>query len=136
MRVSNLFLGSCAAASVSAGCFSSGFSWGNEKQTAIDEIKRLCDDGILSGAFTRNEYKIACINLGTGDGQGKKADLRIQADGLDAMPDPLVIVGAGDCAKYLHLEVNGCNYGGATTYDFTDQGHFTFVADPNNGNCA
>ncbi|KAK7425587.1 hypothetical protein QQZ08_007910 [Neonectria magnoliae] len=136
MRVSSLFLGSCAAASVYAGCFSNGFAWDSEKQTALDEVKRLCDDGTLSGVFTRNQFKIACINLGVGSGQGKKADLRVQADGLDPQPDGSQLVSADDCTDYLQREINGCQYGGASTYDFPDQGHFTFVADPNNGNCA
>ncbi|KAM0545312.1 hypothetical protein ACHAPJ_011384 [Fusarium lateritium] len=132
MRLSQVFLPSLAASVVSAGCYDAGIPWGNFKDFAKGEIARLCNDGTLSGSFVRNEYKIACFNMAD-----VKVDLRVQADGLGPLPDgQSAQVSASNCIDYLSREVNGCEHGGASNYDFPDTGHIKFVADPNEGHCA
>ncbi|KAF5005709.1 hypothetical protein FDECE_7870 [Fusarium decemcellulare] len=132
MRLSQVFLSGLFASITSAGCFDVGIEWSDFKDFAKGEIQRLCEDRTLSGDFIRNQYKIACFNIGE-----NKVDLRVQVDGLGPLPDGQTAhVAVSDCVDYLSREVNGCARGGSSIYDFPETGNIRFVADPNQGNCA
>ncbi|KAK7409303.1 hypothetical protein QQX98_008543 [Neonectria punicea] len=116
MRASLFFLG-YATSLVSAGCFGGGDStaWEADKFTALAAAQRLCEDGTLSGGFSANEVKSACVNLSS----LKKANFYVRADSL-VFPDTKLPLETGACTTRLHYEINGCDQGGESWHYIKD----------------
>ena len=119
---------SLGASLVSAGCFTSGESWGGDRSAALAAAQTLCQDGTLSGTYFANQSKFACVNLSS----QKKVDFRVAADNLILQGDSINL-GVDDCTANLEREINGCGQGGQSQYSYSDptsgdfQGDLTFT---------
>ncbi|KAL4723689.1 hypothetical protein ACLX1H_009332 [Fusarium chlamydosporum] len=95
------------ASLVSAGCFTHGDEWGEDRFTALAAAQRLCEDGTFNIEYERADVKYKCVNLSS----LKKADFTIIAQHNILTGDRLKL-GSEDCTKYFHNEINGCSRGG------------------------
>lgn len=123
MRFSVILLELSTASLVTAGCFSHGDEWGAEVPIAREALKKFCNEGQLSGSFTHNQFKLACVNLSS----VKRADFRVQAGPLDELSADSITLKPEECIKVLEYEIGGCSMGGSSTYHYDGVGDFTFV---------
>lgn len=108
MKVSTLSTILAVASTVSAGCYSGGVVWGNEAQTAIDAIRRFCNEGSLSGNFGGGQTKGKCQLLGN----TKIGFFEVQ--NLSGVGNNMP---AATCRTRLENEVKGCQHGGESVID-------------------
>jgi len=101
-------------ASVSAGCFSGGVGWVDDRDGAAYHAERACrgydgQAGRFQGTFKPGESRSVCVELsGT-----VRADFTIANTNLNSALD----LKDDDCVTKLHNEIYGCWYGGDSTTD-------------------
>ncbi|KAM0190111.1 hypothetical protein ACHAPA_010923 [Fusarium lateritium] len=115
-------------ANVSAGCFSGGVGWVDDRDSAAYHAERACrgfdgQAGRFQGTFKPGESRSVCVELsGT-----VRADFTIQNTNLNNALD----LKDDDCVGKLRNEIYGCWYGGDSTTD-----GWRVIGDPNNGFCS
>ncbi|KAM0545311.1 hypothetical protein ACHAPJ_011383 [Fusarium lateritium] len=129
-----ILLAGYAISFVSAGCFSGGATWDQDRFYALQAAQTHCGDGSLNGDYSSEQVKSACVNLSS----LKKVDFHIRADDtvFDNSPIPLT---AGECTTRLQKEINGCGNGGESWWEMTKDGktygRLLFTSDPGEGQC-
>jgi len=97
-----------AAAGVSATCYNSGETWGDQN-VALEAIKNECDwffKGTYGPAGTPSGYKGKCVNA-----NGKKLEFQLwHVSGGDRQID------AAECYDGFRKEITGCTHGGKSKY--------------------
>lgn len=109
------------ASTVSAGCYGSGESWGNELHLTNVAIDRVCNGGGIAGGFGQSQTKYHCEQV-VGN---KKAEFWVQwrGGGGASLSDE-------ECRYRLKNEAGGCQHGGESQI-----GSWYYRADPNSGWC-
>ncbi|KAF2021245.1 hypothetical protein BU24DRAFT_416902 [Aaosphaeria arxii CBS 175.79] len=108
-------------ATVQAGCYSGGDSWGGDQGVANSVVDQICNGGGVSGSFQGGQTKYACRQLSG----SKKGEFWVRWTGAGTLS-----LNDGDCRLRLKNEINGCSNGGESTV----AGWF-FRSDPNGGAC-
>ncbi|KAK4180350.1 hypothetical protein QBC36DRAFT_356314, partial [Triangularia setosa] len=105
----------------SAGCFTGGLIWGEDKTNTINLMYNIVCDGLGNSVYNAGQTKSWCYHL-TAD---KRVDFSIR--NFQAVRDSLSY---DNCVLLLN-EIAGCGHGGRRAYT-----KFEFTADPNEGRCA
>ncbi|KAF7559136.1 hypothetical protein G7046_g5025 [Stylonectria norvegica] len=102
-----------------AGCYSGGESWGDQKAGVQTTLRDQLCQGTLSGHFDQGQEKSACMAM-----NDRHADFTVKrkTGPLDLSPS--------DCYFYFNREIDGCGNGGSTEYE-----DWIFTSDPNGGPC-
>ncbi|EFP84797.2 hypothetical protein PGTUg99_013082 [Puccinia graminis f. sp. tritici] len=106
---------------VSAGCFTSGQTWGSSlnKQKASAFLDEVCRE--LAGNYDASASRSSCK-----DGND---NIRFNFNILHTSGGSRSI-SSEECINGLNKEITGCNQGGRT-----NDGNWEFTSDPNTGSC-
>ncbi|KAK7740844.1 hypothetical protein SLS62_010989 [Diatrype stigma] len=122
MHVSILAL-VATASSVMAGCFSGGENFATQKAIALSSAQDVCNSKYSQKDWSDNNPLAACYDLDS----GKKVDFVLQRISTGGTR----YISPAECYDGFQKEVNGCEYGGSTSYT-----NWQYTADVNAGSCA
>ncbi|KAI6088527.1 hypothetical protein F4821DRAFT_258025 [Hypoxylon rubiginosum] len=119
MKPTSITCAATLASVVSAGCFTTGQSWGADKQKVIDLMKQRCNmnfnaDG-LKGVWDKPGNGVPSRTVRFNLDNGRYARLTLTRIG-DGGTDGNGYIKQGDCVDGLTKEINGCEHGGGSLY--------------------
>lgn len=90
------------------GCYTSGASWGDSKDLALQYAAAACNSALGQRTYVSSApVQAACYNLNS----NLKANLQVSK-----ISSGDLFLSYGDCYDGLQKEINGCGQGGDTSY--------------------
>lgn len=106
MKATTIFAALCTIAGVHAGCYSGGQTGNHE--FGFEQLNGVCTEFINKGAFSSGEERTAVRGPDSTNTNWDFAVTYISSGTRD--------LGLDECIDGLHKEINGCTYGGETSY--------------------